>query len=298
MPIPRPSSVHDRVLEIAASQHGLVTPRQAYDAGLTRGALAHQRHGDFIRMAPGVLVRTGTPATPEQAMLAAQLDAGAAAVLALATAAAHWGYPGFELLPPQVCSPRPRRHRQVQLGVHHTSTRLPDTDVTQDGPFRFTTPARTLFDLAGSLPLGRLERLVDRAWAERLVSGRQLRQLLAMRATQGRAGIVAMRQLLRERGDDYRPPDSGLERRAIEVLQQAGIRDFDRQAETGDDDAWIARVDLRHRRHPVVVQIDSDRYHRSIADQRKDEAETRALIEAGFIVVRSPSTTSGTSRPR
>jgi very-short-patch-repair endonuclease len=288
MPTRPPDSTKDlRLLAIAESQHGLVTPPQAYGVGLTRDALAHRvRRGDFVRLAPAVLARTGTPATTEQAMLAAQLDAGSSAALSLATAAAHWDYPGFEPLPAQVSSPRPRRHRPVHLGVHHTSTRLPDTDVTVDGPFRFTTPARTLFDLAGCIAPARLERLVDHAWSERLVSGRQLRRLLAAHARQGRAGIVAMRELLEERGDDYRPPDSGLEGRAIQVLARAGIGDFDRQIEAGDDDAWIARVDLRHRRYPVVVQIDSDRHHRSIVDQRKDDAETLALEQAGFIVLR------------
>jgi very-short-patch-repair endonuclease len=104
-------------------------------------------------------------------------------------------------------------------------------------------------------------------------------------AERGRTGITTMREVLAERGPAYRPPESGLEARAFELLARAGIRGFERQVDLGGRD-WLARVDLVHRVDHVVVQIDSDRYHSSLIDCEHDAAQTTALEAAGYLVVR------------
>src|SRR5690606_25206503 len=115
------------------------------------------------------------------------------------------------------------------------------------------TPARALFDVAGTQRRGaelewwvdRMARMVDSAWAMRLVSGRSLHAMFRELAQRGRPGIRVMRQVLEPRGLDYVPPASALESRVEQILARAGEPPLRRQVDTGDGDRWIGRVDFR-----------------------------------------------------
>src|SRR3546814_6169161 len=85
-------------------------------------------------------------------------------------------------------------------------------------------------DLAGTMRRGaekpwwveRLARMVDNAWAMRLVSGQSLHAMLEVMAQRGRPGIRTMRQVLATRGLDYVPPASNLEARFRSDVGGAG----------------------------------------------------------------------------
>jgi very-short-patch-repair endonuclease len=95
-----------------------------------------------------------------------------------------------------------------------------------------------------------------------------------------------MRELLSERGDDYRPPESNLEARVQQLLLDAGFGRFRRQVDSGDDETWLGRMDFRDPEYPLVLQVDSDRFHQALLDKSADLAQTAALEKAGFVVVR------------
>jgi very-short-patch-repair endonuclease len=57
-----------------------------------------------------------------------------------------------------------------------------------------------------------------------------------------------------------------------------------RQVESGGD-AWVGRVDFRDARLPLIVEIQSERYHTALTDTQADEARLAALRDAGFEVV-------------
>jgi very-short-patch-repair endonuclease len=160
--------------------------------------------------------------------------------------------------------------------------------VTEVQGIAVTTPARTIFDLAGDPAVhpGRVERVLDTAWARRLVTYRSLHQMLHSLAKRGRPGIGVMRSLLADRPVDYRPPESGLESRFRQLLSEAGLPPMERQVDVGDEAGWIGRVDFIDRANRVIVQIDSDLYHGSVLDQQRDATQTAALRAAGYVVVR------------
>lgn len=147
-----------------------------------------------------------------------------------------------------------------------------------------TTPARTLFDLAGVLPPHRTERAVDNALAQSPALLRALHRMLPELAERGRAGIIVMREVLAERPVAYVAPASGLEARAIRLLDQAGIPTR-RQVDLGGDD-WIGRVDLLVAGTNVVIEVDSARFHSSLSDRRRDADRDEALAAMGLVVVR------------
>jgi very-short-patch-repair endonuclease len=58
-----------------------------------------------------------------------------------------------------------------------------------------------------------------------------------------------------------------------------------RQVDSGSADHWTGRVDFRHVELPLVIEVQSERYHSALVDRSADVARIRGLRAAGFIVV-------------
>jgi hypothetical protein len=283
-----------RLRMLAATQRGLVTVAQADELGYDR----HQRHllvdGRRWERATNCVIRlVGSPATIEQRALTAVLDAGAGGALGGATAAAWWGIPGNTLEPFHVVRARDRSTTPARSDQRHEPTLLPaDHIVVLDG-IPTQVPARALFDIAGTRRRGaelpwfveRMERMVDNAWSARLVSGVTLHSMLDGMAQRGRAGIRVMRQVLATRGLDYVPPASNLEARVIRILADGGLPAMRRQVDVGDTAGWIGRVDLRDEELPLILEVQSERFHSSLIDRQLDARRIERLERGGFVVV-------------
>jgi len=279
---------------LAATQRGLVTVVQG--AGLGYGRRQRDRLTDsrrWERATPRVLRLVGSLATAEQRAMLAVLDAGLGAALGASSAAAWWGIPGNLLEPLHVSRARGRSDTPNRSDARHEPTTLPPHHTVVLDGIPTQVPARALFDIAGSKRRGaklpwwveRMERMVDNAWSMRLVSGATMHDMLADLAQRGRPGIRVMRQVLASRGRDYVPPASNLEARVIKILAEAGLPAMRRQVDTGDSHGWIGRVDLRDDVLPLIVEIQSERFHTSLVDQQLDEGRIERLKRAGFVVV-------------
>ncbi|NNE73341.1 MAG: type IV toxin-antitoxin system AbiEi family antitoxin domain-containing protein [Acidimicrobiales bacterium] len=74
--------------------------------------------------------------------------------------------------------------------------------------------------------------------------------------------------------------------RFIDLLKRAGARPMRRQANVGSDSQWLGRVDFVDDELPLSVQIDGTRFHQALIDRRLDDAQTAALVAAGYEVLR------------
>jgi hypothetical protein len=279
---------------LAETQHGLVTRGQLREAGLTDDQI--RRLVDDRRwcwMTSQVARLVGSPRTTEQLARAAAFDAGSQGALVGESAAAWWGIPGNQLEPLQVVRTRGSTSRLPTIGVGHEPVLLPPHHVVVLDGVPVVVPARALFDIAGSKRGGaelpwwhqRMARMVDNAWNLRLVSGRTLHRMLDEMATRGRPGIRVMRAVLQPRGLDYIPPASNAEARFEDILTSAGLPAMRRQVNSGDDMSWIGRVDFRDHELPLIVEIQSERFHSSLIDQQLDALRIERLERAGFVVV-------------
>jgi very-short-patch-repair endonuclease len=235
-------------------------------------------------MGPRVLRSATAMVTPLLLAQAALLDIGGDAMVARSSAAALWQLPGFELTPVHVVRSRNPGVRASELCRLHTSGCIDERHVTVLDGLRVTTPIRTLVDLAGVIHPARTELLLDRAWSRGLVSWETLHRTLDELGTRGRAGISVLRALSGSRPADYRPPESNLEARANRLLIEDGQRPLERQVDLGDGE-WIGRVDLFDRDCRLVVEIQSELYHLSVSDQRRDERRRVRLAAAGWRVI-------------
>lgn len=158
----------DRVIGgLAGRQHGVVCRRQLLAAGLSR----HSIDGRIARGALHV-VYTGSYLVGHRAVrvearwMAAVLACGVGAVLSHRSSGQLWG-----LLPrsphlPEVTRPSSNRTQDGIL-VHRSA--LPPDEVTEVDGIPVTSPFRTVFDLAATLPRQReLERAINEAEVRQL----------------------------------------------------------------------------------------------------------------------------------
>jgi very-short-patch-repair endonuclease len=229
---------------------------------------------------------SGSADTPAQRAMASVLDVGEPAVLSHSSAAGWWQVPGFVLAPMHTTRLRGGRNQPSHLSTVHQPRQLSADHVTVLHGVPVTTPARTIFDLAGSEPFSRTERTLDYMLSRRLTNTAELHHLLQMLARKGRSGITVMRHLLAERPPDMRYPDTNLERHFCEIARRAGVLDLESQVDISDATGWIARVDFLDRSRRVVFEIDSVVHHWSVSDRRRDVATTARLEAAGYTVER------------
>lgn len=272
---------------IMEAQQSLCTRDQARIVGFDRKALDRRRHrGSIVFITARVLGVAGVAMTDERRALAAVLDGGAGTLVSHQSAAAMWGLPGFELAPPHVIVPRGTSPAWGTLGPVHTSTFLPEHHGTVRCGIPVTTPTRLAFDLSGRVGPSTFERTVERMWSRRLTNAARLYPMLDELSEHGRPKIQAIRDYLEPRGPAYRPCESGLELRVVEILRRHGEAPLDRQIDVGDENEWIGRVDMLDRLARLIVEIDSELYHGSDLERRLDAERARRLEVAGWLVLR------------
>jgi very-short-patch-repair endonuclease len=277
----------DNKLRIMASrQHGLVLWSQARGVGLSRHSIARRiDEGLWLPVTPRVLRFVAAPQTDLQRAMAATLDAGTGGCISHDSAAALYGLPRFRLDPLHVWRIRATTKSPNRVAVQHLTRRLPPQHILLFHGIPVTSPTRMLLDQAAVLEPWAFERLAEDTWSEGLTNWYCIDRLLGVMSKQGRTGLTALRDFAVARGPDYRPAQSNLERRVQAILRAVGHDGFDRQVDVGDERRWIGRVDFRHRIYPLVLEVQSTRFHGALLDEAADAARVVALRAAGFVVV-------------
>ncbi len=274
----------ERLFELAADQHGLLTRKQLRDHGVDKHRVGRWlRTGRLIKVQPRVLALAGSVSSPRREILAKVLETGLDACASHTTAAWLWGISGYGPHPVHVVVSRESRHHERLNWIVHQFTGLPPHHRRMVDGVLVTSPALTMLHLAQIVSQKRLERAIDNAWSLRLLTGRDLVELDEELAIQGRNGICALRQAAEARGEGWVPPQSNIESRFMELMDSMG-HDFRRQVAVAGE-RWAARVDFLHERTATVVEIQSERYHTSLSDREADRERRVRLESAGFTVV-------------
>jgi very-short-patch-repair endonuclease len=273
-------------VELSERQHGVVAAWQLRALGATATEVDRLR-----RATPGwaaatsrVLLRGGSAATDDRSLMAAVLDASPGAVVSLTSAAAIWDAPGFRIDPIHVVRHRGISRRPSPLATVHEVVDLLPQHIKLVRGIPVISPARTVCELAAVEHRDRVERVLDRFWSRGLLDGITFDRTVRELAGRGRAGSTVFRELNDARGPGYRPPDSGQERRFEQILIRYGERPMRRQVDVGGDE-WTGRVDHLDEELPLIVEVQSERYHRSLVDRASDERRIAALRAAGFRVL-------------
>lgn len=268
--------------ELAARQMGMVSSTQARSLGMRSRDWIRLDAPDWATVTDRVKRLVGVPPSRGDLLAAAVLDQGGDAALSRSSAAWWWGIGGYSPTSPWVVTTSATRYR-TQLAQVHKVRALPERWVTVLHGVRVVRPELLVLELCGQGQVQRAERLLDNLWRDRLLSGASIDALLRELGRRGRDGTAALRELRAERSGDYVPPASNLERRGTEVLSGFGIV-WRRQVDLGDDQ-WRGRVDLYGDPLPLIVEVQSEKYHTALLDRVADEKRRAGLERAGFTVV-------------
>jgi very-short-patch-repair endonuclease len=279
-------SADEDLQQLSATQHGFITRADARVFGLSAEAVRHRiRRGEWVPHGQRVLHRSGTPWTRASPLMLAVLDAGPGAVISHTTAAAWWGLPGFDLLTIHITRPRGTTCAPAAYSsqVHEVLVLSTEQITVLDG-VPIVRPERMIFELCATAHPLRAERALDTGWAKALYSGDSLRRIHGELACRGRGGTVLLRELLEARPPGWIPPASNLEARFETIMREESLGEWRRQVDVGDDRQWCGRVDFRSTRWPLVVEVQSERYHSALSDQLHDAARRERLEDAGLVV--------------
>ena len=271
----------DVALALAEHRHGVVATYELAEHGMSPHhieQLLSSRHWE--RVSRSVLRRRGSTRTDDQALASVVLEHGPNAYVSALSAGRLFGLSGCPMRPVSVVGTVATRRKRADVGYHRVRRVAP----------RWTTEVRGIPVVAPELCAMQLfactryesaERRVDSMWSTGRLSGRSVEVFLADMGRSGRNGIAGLRRYFEDRGVRYRPPDSGVEGRAIQVLRDTGI-ELRRQVDVGSVEAWTGRVDLMVVGHPVVVEIQSDTFHASLVNRERDRVRRADLEAAGF----------------
>ena len=201
--------------------------------------------------------------------MAALLACGPRSVLSHRSAAAVWG-----LLPPdpQVVDVSAATQLRQRKGIRAHEARLTRADVSTREGLRLTSPARTLLDLASSVPASDLERAVNEAQVLRLVAP------AALAALSRRRGAARLRDALRI---EPRMTRSELERLMLGLVRRIGLPEPATNVRVLGHEVDLAWLDRR-----VIVETDGFDVHATRGAFERDRARDARLIANGWRVLR------------
>ena len=272
----RPQTNTPRIADLAEAQWGVVSRAQLRDLGLGEGAIARaMREGRLHRLHRGVYAVGHTVLKAEGRWLAATMACGPGAVLSHASAAALWDL-------------RPTRSPRIDVTVRGSAKRAPrgvavhrtrrPIESTIHRSIPLTTPARTLADLAETVPRRGIEKALEQAEALRLLDVQAIDDVAD--ANPGRAGPALVRRLVRahDLGTFTR---SDLEDAFLALCRRHRLP---HPAVNRRIDGL--EVDFTWRDEQVAVEVDGFRHHGTRAAFERDRARDARLTAAGWRVVR------------
>ncbi len=272
---------------VAAQQGGVIRRQQLLDGGVAESVIRRAADRRILRrIAPGLFVDAGAPATESQHLWIAHLALGSASVVSHESAGRVWELVGVKagratVTVPHVASPRP-----TELCTVYRTRRLDDVDVASSANLPVTTPARTIVDLARLYGPARLGAVVDQAHFERIATIADIGNVLQRLGLRGLPGCDRLVQVLDERSAGAAQTHSVLERLLGQVLALAGIEDFTRQHPLPSDGPTEGWVDVYVALARLIIEADGRRWHSRQADMRRDRERDLAAAEHGIMTVR------------
>lgn len=267
--------------EILRDQDGVITRRQAEDAGLTRAQIEHRlATRAWVRAGCSVYRSAAHPESDRSRLRAHALRLGPDATL-IGVGAAWWLRMTDEAPSRfRFAVPGWRRVRgSDELGVLRRDLHE-DECMLVDG-IRTTTRAVTALDAVAELGHLAGADLMDRALLRGRVTVETL--LAAHRAALGRWGSRTAGEVLALAAGGAR---FEAERRLHRALRAAGIEGWHADVTIMLPGYGEALLDLAFRAERIVVEVDGWAYHREPDDFRRDRHRQNSLVLAGWTVIR------------
>jgi very-short-patch-repair endonuclease len=271
------SAIDSEIATLAWRQFGLLATWQALPRGITERALTSRACDERLhRVHQGVYSLVPPPLQPPARWHAAVLAYGPHAVLSHITAARLW-----DLLPARgsvvhVTVPDCKRRRRPGIAVHGMV--LEEFEQSVKGSIPVTSVARTLLDLAGSIPPLELRRSYERAERLRLLNFREIAAVLE--AHPRRRGVRRLARIAAYDPSAAAQAASELELRFLDLIRGAGLP-------TPQVNVLVEGylVDFHWPEAGLVVELDGYEFHSGRREFQRDREKITALQLAGLTVL-------------
>jgi Transcriptional regulator, AbiEi antitoxin/Protein of unknown function (DUF559) len=275
----RKRSLDRAIADLARDQYGVVGRSQLRRIGLTRQAIDHRvASGRLHVVHRGVYAVGHVVINNEGRWLAAVLAGGPGAVLSHLAAAHHWGIRPSAATVTEVTTPRKLRSRP---GLRFHCSLLPTEEVTTHDRIPLTTITRTLFDIAAIVSIHQLRRAVHEAEIRRLWDVLCLADLLERHPR--RPGAPAVRELIASLEAGF--TRGALEERFLEFVDRYRLPRPATNVTFHVGGTWI-EADCVWHAQCLIVELDDHTTHRTRFAYERDRARDRALVAAGWRVIR------------
>jgi very-short-patch-repair endonuclease/predicted transcriptional regulator of viral defense system len=267
------------IARLAERQHGVVALAQLARLGLSQRAVSHRAAaGRLHRIHRGVYA-VGHPVLPRYGRwMAAVLAAGPGAALSHASAAALWEIRPSAATRIDVTVRTPGGRDRPGLRIHR-ATRLRSAEAKRHHGIRVTTPARTLLDLASSMPRRALERALDQAEILELFDLRALHEVIDAHRGERGAGVLAAAL-----GDHH--AGTTVTRSALEEAFLALCAAHALERPQTNVRVCGLEVDFLFAARRLVVEADGYRFHRTRNAFERDRERDAILARAGYRTLR------------
>ena len=275
------------IYRVARTQRGLVTRADLERIGVTR----RQRSllvgdGTLVPVGRQTFLAGAAPPDQRRSLLVASLDEGGP--ISHRSAIELLGVPGVrQPVRPDVVTTRARRSNDSEVATVHSTTWLPRDDITTVDGIPCTSMARSLFNLAGRVPVVDLETVrgaVDDAIRIGKASDAWLWWRLEKLRCRGRSGVANLEAILVKRAGG-RVTESWLEREFLRLLEAAQVPIPICQRRIRARGAFVARVDFLYEAFGIVVEVTGAIAHSSREQRARDATRRNRLGMQGYLVL-------------
>lgn len=263
--------------KLTAEQHGAVSRRQLLGLGFTDEAIRHRlRTARLFRRAHGVYA-VGRPDLSWHGEVMVAVLAAGDVVVSHHTAACLWGLVKDPLAGPVHLTGTTERARCRRCIHFHRRRVLTPADRTERNGIPVTSPARTIVDTAVSFTREQLERRINLADSLDLIDPDALAR--EVRRMRGQRGAHLVRSLVEEY--TFRLTDSELEQRFLRLVRGMELPPPETRRHVNS-----FRTDFVWPGLGLVVEADSLRYHRTVAQQQRDHLRDQSHLATGLVPLR------------
>lgn len=272
--------VEHSLSDLATRQHGVVARRQLLALGLRPAAISRRiAAGHLHPVHLGVYAVGHRMLGVEGRYTAAVLACGRGAALGYSSAAVVWNLQRTDSGLPHVVVPVAGGRRRPGVRVHrHPGLIAAETTVRRAIPV--TTPARTILDLAATVPDRRLKHALDQAEIQELTDYPALDALA--RAHPRHRGAARLRSLLETYEAGTARTRSDLEIAFLELCERHGLP----RPLVNEELATGLTVDFVFTSERLAVEADSWRWHRGRAAFERDRGRDAVLATKGYLTLR------------
>jgi hypothetical protein len=277
---------HPNVLALYRAQFGVASEEQLAELGLTRHQIAYLVSSKQLSIEHhGVYRLAAFDSTFESQCLAATLADDEVAI-SHQSAGRLLGLREMQTARLHVTVSH-HRHPFASGNVKvHRSMIVDDHWRKRPDGIRTTSPARTLFDLAGSMSDLRLESVLEHALRLDVVTLPELWAVARTMASRGRAGSGRFVRLLNSRPAWLKPVDSKLELVVADALTAIGLPTPVRQHALRLSSAVTIHPDLAWPDLRWAIEVDHVTWHGGAVATMNDHARDRQLRLIGWEVER------------